>query len=116
MKKKIAKIGEGVRKLSMIRRASKSGFVRRRPSARTHARDDGHAQRHQSAVVATDVGGVGVGAVGRASDCRAGGGQVRFRGRTFIFFPFKVCDESEISQTHRQSLAAAAVRRFEYSA
>jgi hypothetical protein len=33
--KKIAKIGEGVRKLSTIWRASKSGFVRRRPSART---------------------------------------------------------------------------------
>jgi hypothetical protein len=32
--KKIAKIGEGVRKLSTIRRTSKSGFVRRRPSAR----------------------------------------------------------------------------------
>jgi hypothetical protein len=43
-KKKIAKIGEGVRKLSTIRRASKSGFVRRRP----HAGYDGHAQRHRT--------------------------------------------------------------------
>jgi hypothetical protein len=67
------------------------------------------------AVVASDVGGVG--AVGRASDRRAGGGRFDSADGLFFFvFAFKVCDESEMSQTHRQSLAAAAVRRFEYSA
>jgi hypothetical protein len=48
---KIAKIGEGVRKLSTIRRASETGFVRRRP----HAGDDGRAQRHRTAVVAAEA-------------------------------------------------------------
>jgi hypothetical protein len=43
--------------------------------------------------------------------------QVRFRGRTFLFFfAIEVCDESEISQTYRQLLTAAAVCLFKYSA
>jgi ATP-dependent RNA helicase RhlE len=110
--KKIAKIGEGVRKLSTIRRASKCGFVRRRP----HAGYDGHAQRHR-----TPGGRRGrrrrLWRSGQNVGPRSRRCQVRFRGRTFLFFfAVEVCDESEISQTYRQSLAAAAVRPFEYSA
>jgi hypothetical protein len=83
---------------------------------RPHARDGGHAQRHRTAAVvaaASDGGG----AVGRTSVYGAGGG--RFDSADvllFLFFAVEVCDESEISQTHRQSLAAAAVGLFKYSA
>jgi hypothetical protein len=52
--KKIAKIGEGVRKLSTIWRASKSGFVRRRPHARvTTATRSGIGRRRSSRQPAT---------------------------------------------------------------